>query len=737
MDALRLSLASLFAVSTACGLQAQAQQLSGDRGQLALEEVLVTAQRRAERLVDVPLSVTVVNENLLHRSGVSNASDLERLVPGLAMPKFGGFVQPSIRGISSQGSNPGDQSNVATYIDGVYMPSQSSQLYDLSDVESIEVLKGPQGSLYGQNAAGGAIIIKTKSPTFEPTGSVALSYGNLDDKDVHGFISAPLSSTVAVSLSAKYQERDGYNKDIFTGRKDDGLESSLARGKLLWKPNDTAELLFTAYWFDQKDSSAFTTQPFKGNALAYQLNPTGARPSSAWQFANNTAFGRYPTSRLTGYGLNLQGTFDIGAGELRFITAYSDASPKHWVDLDATSEPLLSFEYLIPVPVKSITQEITFASRQLGNWRYTTGLFYMNSKERFDDLRIVISGLDLLDPMSPPTMASVQSGTNTKNSAAVFGEVEYSIDEHWSIIGGLRYSYETQLGSFSETFAFDGTREPASDPEVTNPDGTVSFKKTTPRLSIRYAIDDGNNVYATISQGFKSGIVDVQNLARPPVRPEEVTAYEIGYKGSLLDRRLRIDTSVFRYDYKDLQVQINLGNGAYGYQNAGKAQISGFEAGMQLEAMRDLQLGLSVSYLDTEYKKYDNASIYLPIPGGGNLSTTENVAGNRLTRAPKWSGQLSGNYERDFSWGEMSLYAGLHYSDGYYFDPENLRKQTSHSLLDARLSYSPLNSNLSVALWGANLTDKAVERGMLTTNFGSAVSYGAPRTYGIEFGYKY
>lgn len=710
--------------------------------QSVIEAIVVTAQRRSERLVDVPLSITVLNESLLSRSGVSNAGDLERLVPGLAMPLHGGFVQPSIRGISSTGSNPGDQSNVATYIDGVYLPSQSNQLYDLSDVESIEVLKGPQGSLYGQNAAGGAIIIKTRSPTFESEGSLELSYGNLDDRYMRGFIAGPLSSTVAASLSAKYQERDGFNRDIVTGRIDDGIESSQLRGKLLWQPSEGAEILFGAYWFDHEDSAAFTTQPLNGNALAYQLNPTAPRPTQPWEIANNPAFGRFPTSTLKGYGASLQGSFDLGAGTWRFVSAYSNASPFHWVDLDGTNAQNLSFEYTIPVPVKAFTQELTFASNNLGNWRYTAGLFYMNSKERFANLRYVISGLNLFGGPQPPVLAANQNGTNTKNSAALFGEVEYTFDSHWSVIAGLRYAYETQLGSFDQAFAFDGTREPPGNPEVSNPNGTESFEKTTPRVSVRYAVNDDSNVYATFSQGFKSGIVDVQNLALPPVKPEVVTAYEVGYKGAFLDRRLQIDAAVFRYDYEDMQVQVNAGGAAYRYLNAAQAQIDGFEAGLQLQATPSLQFGMSLSYLDGQYDEFQNATVHIPIPGGGNFSPPPadpltDVSGNHLIRTPEWTGHLNGSYTREFASGVFSLFAGLHHSDGFYWDPENLRKQDGHTLVDAEVSWSPLNSGLSFSVWGENLTDKAVQRGMLSTDFGDTVSWGAPRTYGIRLGYKF
>src|SRR5258708_897942 len=198
-----------------------------------LTEIMVTAQRRSERLQDVPISITVLTSQSLQQSGVISVLDLPRLTPGLELPQFGAWTQPSIRGISSGGADIGDSSNVAMYVDGVYQSSQVAQLLDLPDVEQIEVLKGPQGTLYGQNAEGGAIIINTLAPRFAPAGKISASYGNYADVSVRGYATAGLTDKLAASISGSYEGREGLRRNIATADRDRGLRSSLLRGKLL------------------------------------------------------------------------------------------------------------------------------------------------------------------------------------------------------------------------------------------------------------------------------------------------------------------------------------------------------------------------------------------------------------------------------------------------------------------------------------------------------------------------
>ena len=234
-------------------------------------DIIVTAQRRDEKLRDVPISVTALNADMLSKAGVTNTIELAKVSPGVSLPFYGGFLQPSIRGISSSLAGLGDSPNVAIYIDGVYQASQSGALADLPDVDSVQVLKGPQGSLYGQNAAGGAIIINTIEPSFTLKGLLSASYGNFKDANLKGYVTGPLSEKLAVLLSGSFRNREGINTDLLRGGHDDGLRSHLIRGKLLWQPSEGTSLTLSGFYSRRDDSGIYSGAPLNGNSLGVAI----------------------------------------------------------------------------------------------------------------------------------------------------------------------------------------------------------------------------------------------------------------------------------------------------------------------------------------------------------------------------------------------------------------------------------------------------------------------------------
>lgn len=227
---------------------AEGTETTADNG-----DILVTAQRRSERLQDVPMSVTALSSEDLDRSGITSTSDLAKATPSVVIAQYGGFMQPSIRGISSAGASLGDNSNVAMYIDGIYQPQQIATLISLPDVQQVEILKGPQGALYGQNATGGAILVTTLSPSNELTGKFSASYGNYNDVNLRGYVSVPVSDTFAVSVSGGYQNRDGFRKHVITGERDLGLDSKVIRAKFQFTPSESAKLTLTGYFSDYRN----------------------------------------------------------------------------------------------------------------------------------------------------------------------------------------------------------------------------------------------------------------------------------------------------------------------------------------------------------------------------------------------------------------------------------------------------------------------------------------------------
>src|SRR5579863_3750210 len=234
-------------------------------------DIIVTAQRRSETLTNVPASITALSAQALTAAGVTSNVDLAKVTPGLTMPSYGAFVQPALRGVTSGGANVGESSNVATYIDGIYQPQQISNLLELPDVEQIEVLKGPQGALYGQNATGGAILINSFSPKFTTTGNLSASYGDYNDVNLRGYITGPLSDTVAVSVAGGYHRHDGYRTNVLTGQRNRGLDSKAIRGKILFKPTPDLRITLAGYYSDRDDSAAYAGQAYKNNSVGYVL----------------------------------------------------------------------------------------------------------------------------------------------------------------------------------------------------------------------------------------------------------------------------------------------------------------------------------------------------------------------------------------------------------------------------------------------------------------------------------
>ncbi len=686
-----------------------------------LETILVTAQRREERLVDVPISITSLSADDLARSGITATPDLDRVTPGLQLTFNGGYLQPAIRGVSSQGSNAGDSSNVAFYLDGVYVASQVGQLMDLPDVEQVQVLKGPQGTLYGQNATGGAIIVNTKTPSLEETsGKLSLSYGNYNDAYVNGYISIPLTDKFAGSIAVAKRERDGFRDDLVYGGEDKGLRSELIRGKLLFAPTDTVQLLLTAYASDRKDSAPYAGQAWKQESFDYLIYPTAPFPD-----AQETATSKRPDTHLKSKGTSLKADFGLSFGTLTSTTAWSEN--KTHLEVDVDYGPAHYAEVTVNQEQETFVQELNFTSEQMGKWLFTGGLFYLQSEDEFTPNIFNIHYPPLLAPApaGPVIFSSYSWGGVDKEIYAVYAEVTYDITDHLQFNIGGRYSEEEQ--------------ESTTNPNTTNPDKILvespyspeTFSQFTPRVSLRYALSGRSNVYANYSEGFKSGILSGQN---PPADPEELKAFEVGYKGDLTDT-VSVSAAVYYYDYKDLQVaRYEAPN--YIYQNAASAEIKGAELSATWQATEQLRLAAGVSAMDAEYDDFPQAGSYTWNPANfatPNESVNIDASGATMVRAPDITGFVNVDYRVATALGEFGAFASLYYNDGYSLEFSEHVTQDSYTMLDGELSFTPAAaSNTRIVLWGKNLTDEDVLQGLLQTNFASGVAYEAPRTFGVR-----
>ena len=703
-------------------------------------DIVVTAQRRSELARDVPLSLTALTGDQLAAAGVTDTQSLTRLTPGLKMDRVGNFTLPAIRGVTTTVTGPAADANVAIYLDGIYQPSTTSNTFDLPDVERVEVLKGPQGTLFGRNATGGAIQVFTKEPSYIPTGAVTLSYGNYNDFVAKGFVSAPIiADKVALSVAGFYHRNDTYYRDVRPdGPGLDGADAWLVRAKLRLDLTEDLKVTLAGSYSNRKESTAIYGSALNGNTVARLLDPGAIIPTKPYDVAFNDAIA---PQRVKSYDLSAKVALDLGGGTLTSLTAYNHFKLSNVIDADYAYTPNgVGVDYHVSTYDRYFSQEVNYASDLDGPLNFVMGAFYTKGEGAWSPLGV-----------QTPAFAVSIYGTQKVESLAGFGEIYYDITDKLSVIGGLRYSWEKRQQIGNTLFGLDQPK-----PDVLTPVGQKSWKSATPRFSIRYAVADRSNVYFTYSQGFKSGVFNTSNTSAPDLaNPEKIKAYEIGYKGRVTDS-LTLDAAAFYYDYKDLQASVFTSLNGIPLsllRNAATARIYGFEADASMRFSPAFDIRAAVSVLDAKYDSFTAASVNkpctnIPAPGTacstvgtplniGNTSVAYDASGQQMIRAPKFTASATANAHADVAGGSLDLSGTLYYSSRLFFTFDHRVSQPGYATLDARASWSPYGSGFTVAIFGKNLTDKTTIAGTFITEVADGVSWSPPRTYGVSVDYKF
>jgi iron complex outermembrane receptor protein len=602
--------------------------------------------------------------------------------------------------------------------------------FEFADIERVEVAKGPQGTLFGRNATGGAISIYTRSPSFAPAGNFTLGYGNFNRVFANGFLTGPLvGESLAGSVSLYYERHAGYDFDRLRNRRTDGLDSKSFRAKLLWRPVDWASITLSGSYQKRNDSDTGSGIPLNGNTEA-RLDPSALIPTRP----HSTSFDTDTFVHFNHYAATIRGEFELPKGRLTTIGAFSRANARISYDADRSNSQTFKTAYIYSQPESMFSQEISYSSDKIGRVKYLVGAYYYRDNNRFYPNRIALG--------SDPASDVWYNSSNPVVAAALFSEADIDLNDRLTFIGGARYSWERRenKGALRVGGAPSG-------PLLQGP--KVSFRSWTPRLSIMYQVRSYANLYFTLSRGFKSGGVPNSAFLTPPTglsdvgyKPEYITAYELGLKATP-GRKFSLGFAGYYYDYRDLQVQVQIPNGLVNIQNAASARIYGLDLDGAWRINEELSVRSSVALLDARYRQFRNAVVLRPkvnasgIGPSGNENVVIDASGNAMRRAPRYTMSLSAEYAHANKLGKFQLTVATFFTGKVYFDNDERISQRPYGLLNAQLSWRIRSTEVELSVWGKNLTDATYISSSFSQPVADVVGYGPRRTFGVNLVYEF
>jgi iron complex outermembrane recepter protein len=719
----------LFAVMPAMAQDAAAKddEKESERAPSELSSITVSARKREETLQEVPVAVTAFNEVALQNNNVRDLSDLDAQVPNLTIYAARGSsstVTAYLRGVGQSDPLWGVDPGVGVYIDDVYIARPQGDLLDVIDVDRIEVLRGPQGTLYGKNTIGGAIkyITKPLSPEFGARTEVTV--GSYAQADVKASVNVPLGSdSVIARFSAASLSRDGYGENRYSHQDISDKEILVARGQLGFYPSDTFNIVIAADWMDDQS----------GVRGAQRLNPFNAfdplrTPPLDSRYDTLSGMPNVNDTQMDGASITANWTIN-DSWWFKSVTAYRESDTDTYIDFDALPNKIVDVRALYSD--EQLSQEFQF-NYQGENLYGVFGLYLFDGEAGgtvFNNFRNLSFG--------------TTNGVVYTDSVAVYGEGTWAFSDKLSLTAGLRFTDETKEADvLNQAYANANFITPF----FTSSDfrDEVSFSNVSPKISLDYTTDNGTLIYGLVSRGFKSGGFNIRaNVAAVPqsANPfddESVTSYEVGVKAGMLDQTLFLNAAVFYNDYQDIQLSVfsaydSNGDGTddafFGdFTNAGAATVKGLETEFQWLPSERWSIQGNLAFLDAEYDEFITSGV--------------NVANNqKFTNAPEMSGALSAQYNFDFLDGTLSTRLGMSYQDKVYptTDLSEAIAQKDYAIYNAGAIWRSPESPWTVSLQASNIFDKDYR----TTGYNIPVLgiltgfYGAPRTYSLSVGYQF
>lgn len=694
---------------------------------VSIEEVIVTAQKRPQNRQDVPIAISALDANTLEQAAITNLDEVQFLLPSLTITTNYSPMETVVRlrGAGSGGTEPSIEPSVGMFIDGVYQSRAGLAITDLVDVERIEVLYGPQGTLYGKNTSAGVVSTTTRKPTNEFEGFLKYGVGSRGMQDVSASVSGPISKRWAYRFSGRYRKDDGWLDNEYLGTAGNNTDEYSLRGKLRFQATDNLDALLTVSHVQRQPDCC-------GSEISYGPDYLALAQEAGVTLGDNDSKNRVidvnvdTHFELTSDAVSLHLDYDLGDSTLVSITAWDRYNTTRSGDEDRSLLDMVRVEDL--QEATSISQELRLSSRFAENLATTVGLYYYyNDLQRGDgETPRVILGEDVsalwpvIRDRVPPFITPEQIGAPgeysvldnhwRQESIAAFGQLAWDIDEHWRLGGGLRYAYERKEAQFfiqtvtSTPFSLLRFElAPDTDQELDRTDGNL-----TGMFNLAYHWDNAN-LYASIASGYKAGGFNgTAGNFTPEEReydPETSISYELGYKSLHWDNRLRLNMAAFYTIFNDFHALSFDGNaGALFLNNAGQQTSKGVEVTADLAVSQLITVGFDVAYLLAQYDEYEDGPCYYNSPDTRPDDSCD-LSGQALPFAPKWAGNVYVLFHYPVAQGNVYVRA-----DWYANSSQNIDTQLNPSMVEStrlfNLGAGFRTERWELSVWGKNLADQ-------------------------------
>jgi iron complex outermembrane receptor protein len=690
-------------------------------GSATLAEVVVTAQKRSENAQNVPIAVSSLSASELQSSGVIDTSQLTTVVPGLSLGVTTQNFEPRLRGIGTGSNGPGIENPVALYVDGVYYASQLMGLDDLTDVSQVTVLKGPQGTLFGRNATGGVIQMTTRDPSSAFGAELQSELDNFLTTRNFAYVTGGIGSDLAANVSVHYTTQgNGWGRNVFDGADTHKIDHDWgARSKWQFTPSDSTTLKLSLDYSDLSNSLGPNLRPFPGTL---PFSPGYVPTSNVYDV--DTYLTNHNQEKRGGGSITLDQ--DLGFAHLVNITAYRQYH--FFTVFEPSATPVLGLDIPFVQDGKQFTEELQLISAPSTRFSWVAGAYYFSGHEILDPFVIHLYG-----PYNLGLSEIDINDSEATHSVAGFAQATAEVLPQTNLTVGIRYTHERRGLSGTET-GFVGPTIPIG-PIVPYTDAEIDASKATWRVALDHKLAQDVLAYVSYNRGFKSGGFNAFDTTNPPYNPEVLDAYEAGIKSEWLDRRVRVNSAAFFYNYTDIQVT-RYTNTAVVY-NGARAQLYGLDIDSAARVVAGLQLTAGLEWIHSQFTSFPNAQFSTPLPNGGVSVYSGDATGNRLPFTPSLMIDVGADYGIEVHGSRLNFNITSAYSGGYYSEPDNRLHQAAFDYLNAGISWASSDEKLNLRLWARNLLDKAVVAQFAT---GAPQGYSAdfsnpPRTYGFTVKY--